>query len=452
MRIPGPAAGTSQHPLPKSPKSGLVAALLCAAGMWFYVNHVLVPYQVADAQAHERPRGNLSDLYPRWLGTRELLLHHRNPYSREITREIQRGYYGRELEPDRPGDPKDQQGFAYPVYVAFLLGPTVFFPFARVGLAFECLLVLLTAASVPLWLRVVGWRTQPSVLLTVLVLTVGSLPAVQGVKLQQLSLLVAAIIAGACALLARGQLFASGASLAVATIKPQLVLPLVLCLLMWTACDWRRRQPLFWGFAMVMAMLLGGAHILLPGWVGDFRTAVRDYRRYTGGMSLLDTLLSPNVGRVVTVGLLLTLVSVGWRLRRAEPQSREFAPMLAIILASTVIAIPMFTLYNLVFLLPAILIVVREWQGWWDRSAVSKFTRLLTVVSVGWPWLASIGLSIASLVLLPKTVQRGWAVPLYTIVMIPLVVWIQLASLMVEAQRSSALAFSSPPIIPPSTP
>ena len=60
---------------------------------------------------------DLSDLYPRWLGARELLLHHRDPYSPEVTREIQIGYYGRPLDPSRPQDPRDQQGFAYPAYV-----------------------------------------------------------------------------------------------------------------------------------------------------------------------------------------------------------------------------------------------------------------------------------------------------------------------------------------------
>src|SRR5713226_3554416 len=89
-----------RHRLLKNPKSGVALALLCAAGLWFYVNRVLVPDQRSEAVAHERPRGNLSDLYPRWLGARELLLHHRNPYSREITREIQSGYYGRPLDPN----------------------------------------------------------------------------------------------------------------------------------------------------------------------------------------------------------------------------------------------------------------------------------------------------------------------------------------------------------------
>src|SRR5512142_3099214 len=114
----------------------LALAILCAAGTWMYVTRVLIPYQVADAAAHGRPRGNLSDLYPRWLGARELLLHGRDPYSAEVTREIQAGYYGRPLDPGRPGDPKDQQRFAYPVYVAFPLAPTVLLPFAWVQQGF----------------------------------------------------------------------------------------------------------------------------------------------------------------------------------------------------------------------------------------------------------------------------------------------------------------------------
>src|ERR1700693_1844982 len=87
----------------------LLVAALAAASMWFYVDRILVGYQVADAAVHQRPRGNLSDLSPRWLGARELLLHHRNPYGDDIAIEIQKGYYGRVLDPARPDDPKDQQ-------------------------------------------------------------------------------------------------------------------------------------------------------------------------------------------------------------------------------------------------------------------------------------------------------------------------------------------------------
>src|SRR5215469_5602313 len=92
-------------------KVGVAVALICLAAMWLYAGRVLAGHQRAYAAVRHTPRGNLSDLYPRWLGSRELLLHHRDPYSAEITREIQVGYYGRQLDESRAEDPKDQQAF-----------------------------------------------------------------------------------------------------------------------------------------------------------------------------------------------------------------------------------------------------------------------------------------------------------------------------------------------------
>ena len=125
----------------RNSKFRLAFALLLAGSMWFYVQHVLIPHQQSEAALYGIPRGNLSDLYPRWLGARELLLHHRNPYSAEVTREIQAGYYGRPLDPALPHDPKDEQRFAYPAYVVFLLAPTITLPFAVAQKAFLWLLV-----------------------------------------------------------------------------------------------------------------------------------------------------------------------------------------------------------------------------------------------------------------------------------------------------------------------
>src|SRR5436853_1822180 len=158
--------------------------------MWCYTDFLLIPYEKAQATQHDIPRGNLSDLYPRWLGARELLLHHRDPYTREMTHEIQVGYYGRPLDPSRPDDPKDQQAFAYPLYVVLLLGPTVRLSFPTVQIGFRWLLVTMTIASVPFWLRTLRWRPSPVTIATWIVVTLGSFPFIQGLNLQQLSLLV----------------------------------------------------------------------------------------------------------------------------------------------------------------------------------------------------------------------------------------------------------------------
>ena len=49
-----------------------------------------------------------------------------------------------------------------------------------------------------------------------------------------------------------------------------------------------------------------------------------------------------------------------------------------------------------------------------QQSVVSRFLLVLAVISVIWPWFAAAALVIAALFLPAGTVQRGWAMPLYT--------------------------------------
>jgi len=416
--------------LRKRPQAGVVAASVMAASMWFYVQYVLVPYQQADAARHDRPRGNLSDLYPRWLGARELLVHHRDPYSPEVTKEIQAGYYGRPLDAGRPGDPRDQQGFVYPLYVVFLLAPTVKLPYPMVMAGFRWLLGLLTAASVPIWLGVIRWRPSRGVLAIMLLLTLGSFPAVQGIKLQQLSLLVSALIAAASGLLVGGHLLLAGGLLAVASIKPQLVVPVAGWFALWTAGDLRRRWPFLAGFSLTLAVLLLAAEYVLPGWMGGFREAVAAYGQYTGGgSSLLDVLVTPAAGKVLAAVVILVVAWLGWQRKSAPADSLDFTFTLATVLAATVVVIPMFAPYNQLLLLPAIFLLTRSGGELWQRNLG---TRILLVVAAGlvlWPWLATLGLALGSLWLAPGVLERAWAAPLYSSVPIPLATLALLACL-----------------------
>ena len=408
---------------------GVVFALVVSTAMWLYVNRVLVAHQRADAAVSHTPRGNLSDLYPRWLGSRELLLHGRDPYSKEVTREIQAGYYGRPLEPSRPDDPKDQQAFAYPVYVAFLLAPTVYLPFEPVRKGFDFLLFAITAASVWFWFEAMLWRTELAALLIAAILTLGSFPAVQGIKLDQLTLLVAGLISLCAFFLTRGQLFLAGAVLAISTIKPQLVAPLTGCLLVWALANWRARKSFLWGLGSTMTLLLVGSEIVLPRWIGKFWVAIHEYVSYTGGISLIDRLLSPGSSKTVSAGIVVILLVLAWHLRREEPGSREFSLLLAKILAGTLLIVPTFAPYNQVVLLPAVLLTAREWSETWRAGAIPKAMLAATVLALGWPWAAAIGLVVAS-VRLPIEALRGvWYAPLYTVLAIPFVLLLDLAVL-----------------------
>jgi hypothetical protein len=394
--------------------------------MWFYVERILVGYQVADAAEHGRPRGNLSDLYPRWLGARELLLHRRNPYGREITLETQKGYYGRVLDASRADDPKDQQGFAYPVYVVFILAPLIRLSFHDVQIIFRWLLIGLTAGSVLLWLRALRWRLPPLAVAIAMMLTLGSVPGVQGIQLQQLSLLVAALLAGSGACVASGYLFSGGVLLALATIKPQLAWPLIAWLLVWALSDWKARRRFLVGFTLTMGLLLIGAQVVLPGWGRMFLQAIRQYHEYTRNESVLDELFNWMAGRfggdLLAVLAVLMAGLVLWTVRKQPASSPEFGRALVLVLALTVLIVPMYAPYNQVLLLPAILSLVRERPALVLSSRAARIVYAAVALALAWQWIASMGLFVIWLVS-PAEVLNMWKLPFYATFTPPVLVF-----------------------------
>ena len=396
-----------------------LAAAVCAVGMWTYVERVLIPHQISDATAHDRPRGNLSDLYPRWLGARELLLHGRDPYSAEVTREIQAGYYGRPLDPSRPADPKDQQAFAYPAYVVFYLAPTVRLHFEIVQRAFFWILVGITAASVFLWLRVLGWTVAPSVQAAMVALTLSSQPVLQGLKLQQFSLFVAAMCAASMALLAAGCLIPAGILLALATIKPQLVLPLLLWLGLWSLGDLKRRYRWAASFLIGTAVLCAASEWLLPHWIGRFWHAAGAYRQYAQAIPMLEAILPYPWGRLVEVLFAAMTALLCFKWLKPSENTAVFQACTCLVMSLTVLTVPKFALYNQVLLLPAILLLARDRRTIWEGNFISRALLIIVAVSVAWPWLSSTALAGLSFVLPQETVERAWAVPLWTVPQIP---------------------------------
>jgi hypothetical protein len=398
----------------------IFAAGLMAAAMWIWVQWVAIPHQQSESVAKGIPRGNLSDLYPRWLGARELLLRGRDPYGSDITREIQAGYYGRPIDPERPNDPKDQQAFAYPLYIVFVLAPTVGLPFPVVQRIFLWLLVLLTAASVPLWLRSLGWRLSIPWQLVWIVLVTGCFPAIQGFKLQQLTLLVAALVAASMYNTVRGRLMWAGVVLAIAGIKPQLVVLVIGWLCLWVVGNWKERQRWLWSFAGAMAILVTGGEFLLPGWIGEFRAASAEYYHYTGGgRSVLDVALTPFWGRTVSVLLVVILFVLLWQIRHAAADTTEFRWALSLVMATTLAVVPMFAPYNQLLLVPALLWILQGIQPLWKKNFLSRFLIALTALAVFWPWLAAGALAVSLLFLPASVVEKAWALPLYTSLAIP---------------------------------
>lgn len=430
--------------LRKNSKLNLLLALLLSGSMWFYVQHVEIGHQLAEAARYGIPRGNLSDLYARWLGARELLLHHRDPYSSEVTREIQMGYYGRPLDRSRPYDPMDEQRFAYPVYVVFLLAPTIRLPFSVVQPAFKWFLIAITTATILLWLRILRWRPSAWIVATIVVLVLGSFQVIQGIKVQQLSLLVNGFLTGSALLLAEGQLAWAGVLLALATIKPQLAVLLSAWLLLWAVSDWRARQPFVWGFAVTLGTLAAAGELVLPGWIGRFRQAIIAYRQYNyGAESAVELLLTPVWGRVVTVAVVLGLAVVCWRMRRVSNSEPAFSWIFALILAAIVAVVPKQAPYNQVLLVAPVLLIVRAAPRMWARSFASRLALWITALIVFWPWLAALGIMVSSPFLSAADLERAYTLPLYTVVFIPLIVFVVVGFAFDEVNKKGTKAGST---------
>jgi hypothetical protein len=398
----------------RNPWYALAASLLVCFGLWHWARVFAAPAYTAKALAGGRPIGNNSDLYPYWLGTRELLLHGRDPYGSDVTREIQAGFYGRPLDPQKPSDPKDQEAFAYPLYVIFMLAPTVASPFRVVAGTFRWLLLCAIACSVPLWMYAIGFRPRRLLVVSGMVLAVGSFPAVQEFYMQNLTALVLLFLAAAAAATVRGWLLPSGFLLALSTIKPQLSGLFIFFFLLWSTAQWAKRQGLFWSFLVSLAALVIAAESVSYGWIGRFLTLVRAYLIYAADPPILKALLPSWLATPVAALLVGLLVLHCWRWRTASAGTEDFGWALAWIATATLALIPKLAAYSQPLLIPAWLVLLAHRKTIWKAGLIPRALVKAAFACQLWQWGAALLLSVCSLLIAPARLRVLAEIPMYT--------------------------------------
>ncbi len=401
-----------------------LAACLC---MWRYGSYVWASGQPA----------HFSDLYASWWAAHESFLHHRDPYSLAVCREIQEQIYGAPVAGAQPGSPAERAGgFAYPLYFVFLLYPVVAIPFGLVKAIFSVLLPLLVVLMLGLWLFVLGWQPGPSRFAVLALFLLGSFPAMQGLWLQNPSIMAAFLIAAALATIAAGRLIPGGILLALATIKPHFVFLLVLWLAMWTVREWRRRQPLAWSFFATMSLLLLGSEWLEQRWIRQFIAVTRAYTHYTFGRSLFQVWLGSRVGLIVAVVVVTGVLVLCWQLRASLPRSPEFALACSLLLAATLLVIPTIEPHAQLLLIPGILFLLLTPQIGGAQYHLIRLSSAALWILLAWAWTFAAGLSLASLWLAPSVLQKFWMLPLYTSPLLPLGVLLVLLSIFFESRTT----------------
>lgn len=367
----------------------LALSVITCGVSWSYMHRVLLPWEQYVNVTHGQLKAQMGDLYPRWLGTRELLINKRDPYGPQVSHEIQIAFYGHIVDQNyqQPASKiVDEQRFVYPIYVVFLLAPTIHVDFDQLQTWAPVVLAAFTCVSVWLWMGVLRWRPRAWLTISLALFILASPQVAQGLRLRQFGLLVAFVIALAAWCITRQQYLLAGILLAFSTVKPQMALLLIAFFLLWSVGEFRSRWPVIAGFTGTLTLLVAMGEILLPRWPIEFLQGLDAYRRYFPTTSPLRLLLGDWAGGALSFLIVIGLFAFAWRNRKELSDSMRFVEILSLVLIVTALVLPLLTPYNQVLLLLPTLLVLRDWK---DIPRVGQIAFSAVVV---WPWVMGLAL------------------------------------------------------------
>jgi hypothetical protein len=339
---------------------------IAGARLWLGIA-LLATVASVPKQLHDTLRiipSHWSDSYSQWMGT-HALFHGTDPYTTSFTHTIEVGFYGK-----IPDNPKaDTQAFVYPAHAAFVLWPLSRLPWRAARIALTAVLPPLVALSAWMWVVLGGVKRHRWMIVA---LVACSWPAIWAYQQTQLTVVVLAAVATACFLLSRNLEVLAGIVLSIATIKPNLVLLLLLWLVVQMAIQ--RRWRFLSAFCMATAGPLIASEILFPGWVRHWVIAARQYSDTPFKVPLFTLMLGHAAGLALG-GLLAAWVLFRlWKVGVAAPASAKFNYAVALILALTVCLIPttIWMIYNELALIPAVLLIFSERQKRQGMAAIGR--------------------------------------------------------------------------------
>jgi Glycosyltransferase family 87 len=375
----------------------LAMAVVGAASMAYYHIGLFMPrvrYVAAEFHlAGEYSFGN--DFYPIWLTSRRWIHQHLDPYSPALTREIQVGLFGRPLDPQHiPTDPPSEyRTFAYPAFTDLLFWPISVVPFHILRVAWCAVQLILLAATVVFWTRTLAWELSGIGLIIVGLLTICNYQELEGLYAGQLGLFVGFLLAASLLALMRGRPYIAGMCMALATIKPQMVLLVILYLIFWSVSDWRNRKGFSVAFFATMSALIVASLVVWPHWIQSWVSTIRGYPQYWMpplASKILGDTLGSRIGGAVILALLIIAVAIAWRGRRATAGSYEFwLTFSSLVALTTITLVPGQSVCDHIIIIPAIYLLASCKQL---RDEIKLF-RVFFTICIGvvlWQWLAAI--------------------------------------------------------------
>lgn len=309
-----------------------------------------------------------NDLISRWAGVR-YALEGQNPYSPKITRAIE-AYANHDRH----------EQFVYPATLVTEMAPLAWMSWKALRLTFLLTMIPLLALSFWLSLRLLHLDLSWSATAAAVWLGLCSWPVIWALRLQQPTVAIAVEILLSCVLLSRGRGVGAGILLALATVKPQLVVPLLL----WIAVRaWSRREwKVLISFGAAVLILLGATERLMPGWFPEWMDWMRQLGPQYGQLPLQE-IFGRWAGLAGTVVLLGWGAARLWRMRKCEGDSAEFGMSVALVLGMTVCVndpgLPL--IYNQILLFPACVALVTAGR---PKTGYPALVDRLALLMLGW--------------------------------------------------------------------
>lgn len=340
----------------------LVCGLLCLVGM------TMANYRYAI----QNPGG--TDFMIRWLGTRLLLTNGTNPYGAEATADIQRMFYGH-----LAGSNEDQLLFVYPLYSIGIFAPFALIPdyhLARAawmtGLQLSIIFTVGISLSLSRWIL----RMAPLALLLAFSLTwyYGLRSIING----NIAVLVGLFMAIAFLTIRQGRDTIAGIMLALSTVKPPVVVLVLIFIMLWAVSA--RRWRLIISFIGAMILLTAGTMLLVSNWIQLNLTQVLAYPGYAppGTPRAIFAEWLPGAGNLsgwVLTSLLAVLLLWEWYQAWDRPFEHFFWTACLTLVVTNLIGVQTAT-ENYMAMYPALILIFASWDQEWG-----KFGRGLVVLS-----------------------------------------------------------------------
>lgn len=244
-------------------------ALVLAVAVMFWANYSF---------AVNNPGGN--DFLVYYHGTRALLFEGLSPYSEVVAERIQNQAYGRLAK-----DGENNLGFVYPLFSLLLFAPFSFlgeFPLDRAFwmTAMEICLLIITYLS----MRIVGWKPKYWLLTGYYLFSILWYHAVRGLINGNAVVFVTLFVVISLFNIKKENYRLAGVTLALAVIKPNVVVLLVLFVIYWSLSR-RNWQVVTWFLGSIIILTAGGM-LVLPGWIIQNLQEIARFPSYNPSLTL----------------------------------------------------------------------------------------------------------------------------------------------------------------------